>query len=334
MLTKRFGLRILSALTILLLIGVWIKLHVYKTENIGNRKELIIFCAGSLSIPLQEVNKEFQRWVKGTYGYDVEIKLEASGSVMAVRKVVDLGKKADIVAVADYALIPKLMYPDYTSFYILFATNELVIAYTQKSKYASIINSSNWYEILAKPDVKFGFSNPNLDPCGYRSVMAIKPADLYYGKPIFSELIEKHTNIKARNTTIFVPKNVITDNKIVIRDKSVDLLALLESNAIDYAFEYKSVAIQHNLKFVELPDEINLKEFDLKDLYRKVKINLESKNKTIEAKPIIYGVTIPKNAPHKELAELYLQFLLKQGRDIFERNHQEFLAKPIVFGNF
>ncbi|WP_457548491.1 tungstate ABC transporter substrate-binding protein WtpA [Archaeoglobus sp.] len=300
---------------------------------------LTIFHAGSLTIPLQELNEEFESYMK-TKGYEVEIRTEASGSVMAVRKVTDLGRKADIVAVADYTLLPTFMYPKYADFYVAFARNELVLCYTDKSKYADEINGSNWYEILEKNGVKFGFSNPNIDPCGYRSVMAMELAELYYGKPIFHDLIEKHTNIRANGTKIFSPKDVTTDEKVVIRDKSVDLIALLESGSIDYAFEYKSVALQHNLKFVELPDEINLRNPSLKDWYAQVSItvwkmeNGKLVQKEIRAKPIVYGVTIPKNAENREIAEEYLAFLLsKRGREIFKKNHQEFLEKPLGFGN-
>ncbi len=300
---------------------------------------LTIFHAGSLTIPLQELNEEFKKYMK-TKGYEVEIKTEASGSVMAVRKVTDLGKKADIVAVADYTLLPTFMYPKYADFYVAFARNELVLCYTDKSKYADEINSSNWYEILGREGVTFGFSNPNIDPCGYRSVMAMKLADLYYHKPIFSDLIEKHTNIRANGTKVLSPKDITTDGKVVIRDKSVDLIALLESGSIDYAFEYKSVALQHNLRFVEFPDEINLKNPSLKDWYAQVSItvwkmeNGKLVQKEIKAKPIVYGVTIPKNAENREIAEEYLAFLLSdKGREIFAKNHQEFLEKPLGFGN-
>jgi molybdate/tungstate transport system substrate-binding protein len=243
------------------------------TETILKKTTLTIFHAGSLSIPLKDLNEEFKEYMK-VKGYDVEIKLEPSGSVMAVRKVTDLGKKADIVAVADYTLLPTFMYPKYADFYIAFARNELVLCYTDKSKYSDEINGENWYDILSRDDVKFGFSNPNIDPCGYRSVMAMKLAELYYKKPIFHELIEKHTNIKANGTKILTPKDITTDGKVVIRDKSVDLIALLESGSIDYAFEYKSVALQHNLSFVELPDEVNLRNPLLKDWYEQVSITV------------------------------------------------------------
>ena len=309
------------------------------TEATLKKVTLTIFHAGSLTIPLQDLNEEFRKYMK-TKGYDVEIKTEASGSVKAVRKVTDLGMKADIVAVADYTLLSTFMYPQYTDFYIAFARNEFVLCYTDKSKYGDEINSINWYEILSREGVKFGFSNPNIDPCGYRTVMAMKLAELYYNKPIFNELIEKHTNIRANGTKILSPKDITTDGKVVIRDKSVDLIALLESGSIDYAFEYKSVALQHNLKFVELPDEVNLKNFSLKDWYGQVSITVwkmkdgELVQKEIKAKPIVYGVTIPKNAENREIAEEYLAYLLSdKGREVFAKNYQEFLEKPLGFEN-
>ncbi len=295
-----------------------------------------VFHAGSLTIPLRDLNEKFKEYMKGK-GYDVDVETEPSGSVMAVRKVTDLGKRADVVMVADYELLRTFMYPKYAYFYIAFARNELVLCYTDRSKYCDEINGSNWYEILDR-DVKFGFSNPNVDPCGYRSVMAMKLAELYYNKPIF-ELIEKHTNVRANGTMITAPKDITTDGKVVIRDKSVDLVALLESGSIDYAFEYKSVALQHDLKFFELPDEINLGNFSLEDWYEQVSItvwkmeNGRLVKKEIKAKPIVYGVTIPKNAENRYLAEEYLAYLLKEGRDVFVRNHQDFLENPLGFGN-
>lgn len=45
-----------------------------------------------------------------------------------------------------------------------------------------------------------------------------------------------------------------------VRQKAIELVAMVESGTMDYAFEYKSVAVQHGLKYVELPVEINLKD--------------------------------------------------------------------------
>ncbi len=302
---------------------------------LGHQKKketLIVFHAGSLSVPLKDLEPGAKEYLSSR-GYDVTFHFEASGSVMAVRKVTDLHKEADVLAVADYTLLKDMMYPKYADFYIAFATNELVLAYTNRSKYADRITSDNWFEILKSPGVKFGFSNPNMDPCGYRALMAMKLADLYYEKPVFEELVEKNTDIKAEGNRIVVPKDIsITGENLVIRPKSVDLLALLESGSIDYAFEYRSVAVQHHLRYVVLPTKINLKDPSLKSWYGQVSVYLSFKNVTITASPIVYGVTMPKNAPHKELALLFLRYLLTDGRKVFEKDGQNFLPKPLAWG--
>jgi len=296
---------------------------------------LVIFHAGSLSVPLQQLETEFAKYAEENLGIKVKFQDEASGSVMAVRKVTDLHRQADIVAVADYTLIPQMLVPNFTDFYVLFATNQIVIAFTNKSRYAGEINSTNWYEILARPGVRFGFSNPNDDPCGYRSVMVMKLADLYYGKPIFETLVERNTNVYANGTHVYAPKEIqLKTDKVVIRPKETDLVGLVESGAIDYFFIYKSVAEQHHLRYITLPKEINLGDFRMADYYGKVEITLGSTGKTIKAKPIVYGVTVLKNAPHRQLALEFLKFWLgKTGREVFEKNYQDFLSPPIAFGN-
>ncbi len=294
----------------------------------AQKEELVIFHAGSLSKPLADVSKAFDDYM-AKKGIEVKVMREASGSVDAVRKVTDLHRHADIVAVADYSLIPKMMMPKYADFCIGFATNEVVLVYTNSSKYANEINSTNWFKILARKDVKFGFSNPNRDPCGYRALMVMKLADGYYHKPVFERLVENNTNIRVKGEVIYVPPEIRTNGKIVIRPKETDLLGLLESHSIDYAFEYRSLAMQQHLPFVELPKEINLGSPN--ESYN-VTVFLEFKNKSIKAKPIVYGVTIPKNAEHRKLAIEFLKFLLTEGKGIFEKDYQKFLPKPIVIG--
>ncbi|MFA4720248.1 tungstate ABC transporter substrate-binding protein WtpA [Pyrococcus kukulkanii] len=321
------------------ILGVFVSGCIGSTTNeIKDREvKLIIFHAGSLSVPFQQLEREFAEYAEKNLGVKVTFQDEASGSVKAVRKVTDLGRKADIVAVADYTLIPQLMVPNYTDFYVLFATNEIVIAFTDKSKYADemLKNPDRWYEILARKDVKFGFSDPNQDPCGYRSVMVMKLADLYYKKPIFETLVEKTTNIYANGTHIYAPKEIqVKDRRVVIRPKETDLVALVESGSLDYFFIYKSVAEQHNLKYITLPNEINLKDFSKADFYGQVSITLGSTGKTIKAKPIVYGVTVLKDAPNRDLAIEFLKYLLgENGQRVFKENYQDFITPPIAFGN-
>ncbi|WP_457755910.1 tungstate ABC transporter substrate-binding protein WtpA [Thermodesulfatator indicus] len=284
---------------------------------------LKVFHAGSLSVPFAKMEEAFEK----KYPY-IDVQRESSGSVRAVRKVIELHKPCDVVAVADYTLIPKMMFPKYADHVKLFAKNELVLCFTKDSKYANEINSNNWYEILTKPGVKFGFSNPNEDPCGYRTVISIGLASLHYKNPaILENLLGKNTNIKWKKTEdglLFIaPKELkINTEKLIIRPKEVDLVALLESGAIDYLFLYKSVVLQHHLKYIELPEAINLSSIKEKDFYAKSKIRLAN-GKLIKGKPIVYGIAALKTAPHPKEAKLWEDFVTgKEGKEILEKCYQ------------
>ena len=290
--------------------------------NQEDKVKLKVFHAGSLTEPFKELKKAFESKYP-----DVEVQLEAAGSAKTIRKVTELHREADVVASADYALIPKLMYPDYANWTIKFAKNQIVLAYTNSSKYASEINSNNWFEILRRPDVKFGFSNPNDDPCGYRTQMVIQLAELYYNDSrIYDDLVTKNSNLKwEEKNGSFVLRMPNSENinpntsKLMIRSMEMELIYAVDSNEIDYYFIYRSVAQQHGHKFVELPAQVDLSSDKYSDLYKKVKVILAN-GKEVIGKPIVYGVTIPKNAKHKDYAEKFVELILsEEGRKIFEK---------------
>ncbi|HIE08890.1 MAG TPA: tungstate ABC transporter substrate-binding protein WtpA [Armatimonadetes bacterium] len=282
-----------------------------KAKGPKGKVKLIVFHAGSLAVPLREAEREFERRHP-----NVDVVREASGSRAAARKVCDLKRVADVVALADYAVIEDLLMPKYAKWYVVFARNRMVIAYTVHSKYADEIGPENWFEILARPDVRFGRSDPNLDPAGYRTLMVWQLADLYYkrkvkGKSIYEALIS-HPGQR-------------------IRPGSVQLLPLLESLDIDYAFEYQSVAMQHNLRFVKLPPQIDLGDERFADFYRKARVEVTGKEPGKKSvyigTPILYGVTIPTVSRHPELAVEFVKLLVsEEGRKILRRCFQE----PVV----
>ncbi|MEA3226324.1 MAG: substrate-binding domain-containing protein, partial [Planctomycetota bacterium] len=179
----------------------------------------------------------------------------------------------------------------------------------ENSRGADRINNDNWHEILMGNDVTFGRSDPNLDPAGYRTVLAATLAEKFYGKPgLTSQLLTKDVKY--------------------IRPMSADLLALLEVGELDYLFTYRSVAEQRKLDFITLPDQINFKKPELSEFYRRASVRLTGKKKgsfiTHVGEPIVYGVTIPNNAPNPELALAFLSFLLDadKGGAILEQNGQ------------
>ena len=67
---------------------------------------------------------------------------------------------------ADFKVIDKLLVPKHADWNIRFATNQLVLCYTDKSRFAKDVNADNWDEILQKKVVVWGHSDPNRDQCG------------------------------------------------------------------------------------------------------------------------------------------------------------------------
>jgi molybdate/tungstate transport system substrate-binding protein len=304
------------------------------------KTKLVVFEADSLMVPMAQIEKEFEK-----QNPSVDVEMQAHGSIQVIRQVTELGQDVDVVAVADYSLIPMLMYatrmPDgrpYADWYIKPAANTMVLAYTAQSKYNSEITADNWYQVVSRPDVRFGLADPRMDAVGYRTLMLDVLAESYYHHPsILRDMIGGSftspitTSAASGITTISVPELLEpSSNHMYLRGANMQLLALLESNDVDYTFDYKSVVIQHNLKYLELPPEINLGDKAQAASYRSVVVKLDFRRfKTVEpvfeGLPIGYGLTIPNNSRQGQTAQRYLQFILgPDGQRIFQQcNHPE-----------
>jgi len=277
-------------LLLMILLGSVHFLSCNRSSSDGDTVTLHVIHAGSLTLPVHELSKAFM-----AEHPQVRVLSEAWGSKAGARRVIDIENPADVFLSADYMVIENMLIPEHASWYLPFATNELAIVFTKKSRYADKINRNNWIDILMRPEVKYGRSNPDHDPCGVRSVFAIKLAEKKYDKADFAlQMLAKDT-----------------EN---IRPKETDLIALLEVNQVDYIFLYKSIAIQHGFKYLELPDSLSLGNFALNDWYRNVQIE------TLGARPgetitefgeaMVYGLTIPHKSEHKEWAKSFIAFVL------------------------
>jgi molybdate/tungstate transport system substrate-binding protein len=291
----------------------------------SSKETLRIHCATSLLYPLAKVEEDFE----AAYP-NVDLQIEGHGTIQVIRHVTELGQHNDVLFVADYGLIPVMMYntkmPDsdqsYADYYVRFATNRLVLAYTDNSRYADEINEDNWYSILVKPEVTLGLGNPQVASIGYRAITAIQLAENYYDEPtLFHDLITANLDPAINsfsdgdNYTIIVPEvqNPVGD-KLKLRTSEVDLTALLDSGHLDYCLIYVSNALQYGFNYIEFPDEINMGSPEYQSLYETVEVKYEHQRfATISldraGETIYYGVTIPNNAPHKETAEKFVEFL-------------------------
>jgi molybdate/tungstate transport system substrate-binding protein len=265
--------------------------------------EIIVFYASSLSAVLGDAAEAFQK-----DNPQLRLRLEPSGSQVAARKVVELGMRADIVAVADAKLIPKMMIPTHAAWSAIFATNEIVLAHKDHSKFTDQIKAENWVEILGRQGVRLGRADPDTAPLGYQTLMVWQLAEAS-GGPAAAGLLAR---LAAQCT-----KDHVTHDE-------AELLSLLESRAVDYAFLFRSTAEDHHLKILTLPPEINLSRQDLAARYAAASVEVRMQQGQGSARltgaPVTYGLTIPTHAPHAEAATRFLVFFLgDHGRRLLDR---------------
>ena len=302
----------------LILVGIcWLTATLPKLEAQGEPAgPLVVFNAGSLAKPFNDLLKAFQ-----ARHPRVDPAQENSGSLEAARKLTDLGKTPDVLGVADYGIIPKLLIPTHASWYVTFARNSMVLIYTDESLGAQEINGRNWWQVLLRPDVRAGHSDPALDPNGYRTLMVFQLAERFYRQPGLAERLDR----------AFPPK--------YIRPKEADLTALVQAGELDYSWSYASIARTAGLRYVTLPPEVDLSDPSLAEWYSQASVRLPGTSRAgrdsveFRGEPIVYALTIPKEAPHPRNALTFARFVLSPpGQAILKNNGFTLLEKPLVAG--
>lgn len=314
------------------------------------KEAIIIYHAGSLAVPFNELETLFE-----AAHPDVDVLRESMGSNAVMDKAITLIQAGEtppaVIGSADYKLIPGRLYEDgYADWYIAFARNTMVLCYRDGAPGSEAIanGSRTWYDVLRNDAVSYGHSNPDDDPCGYRSLMVVQLAQRYYydnatefgltpdpdAAGLYDALIPGSEHDRGR----------VGGGKEVVRPKEVDLVASIESGDLDYAFEYLSVAVQHGLNFIELDDAVNLGRLGVigdtnityEDFYQEASVEIMTEPgpppvySAQSGAPVVYGVTILKDAPNKELAIKFVALLLStEGQQAMEESGQPSIVPPL-----
>lgn len=317
---------------------------------------LTISHAGSLKVPFEQLKTEFEK-----YHPTVDIVLESGGSAEIISRAIaqeQAGESPpDIIASADYALIPERLYEDgYADWYIAFARNKMVLCYCDDAPGSEDMASGrcSWYDVLRNDAVSYGHSDPDADPCGYRTLLVIQLAQKYYhdeaadfgltsdpnADGLYDVLIPGTEHERGRTGGISEARPGGSEE--IVSKKSVDLIVALETGDLDYAFEYRSVAVQHKLNFIEFDDHINLSKTNMElpgveDFYKEASVEImkmPGPPPTYAAKrgkPIVYGITIPLHAENKDLAVEFIKLLLSEtGRNIVGAESGQPFIEPII----
>jgi molybdate/tungstate transport system substrate-binding protein len=255
----------------------------------GGDRRIVVYNAGSLALPLRAALDSFSA------REHVTVEQENAGSLETARKLTELGKIPDVVAVADYEVIPLLLIPSNATWYAKFARNRMVLAYEDRSRGASEIDTNNWWQIVTRPGVQVGRADPSLDPNGYRTLLVWQLAERFYQQP----------GLGRKLLAASPPRNV--------RPKEADLVGLLQAGEFDYIWSYESIAQGVGAKYVTLPREIDLSAPEDSAAYAVASVRVAGKTPrdsvTMRGQPIVYAFTIPTRAPHPEIAAKFAEYL-------------------------
>jgi molybdate/tungstate transport system substrate-binding protein len=190
------------------------------------------------------------------------------------------------------------------------ARTEMVIAYSPKSPFARLLSKANqsgaepWWRILESPGLRFGRTDPNIDPQGLNIIFTMKLAETYYHQPnLTNKILGPLVN----------PRQIFQEAQVMAR---------LQAGQLDASSAYKAQPAALELPFVDLPRQINLGDASLENEYRKATVNLNGK--ILHPSPLVFYATVLRDAPHFELANRFLNWL--QGPDaraIFARYHYD-----------
>ncbi|MEO7963881.1 MAG: extracellular solute-binding protein [Gemmatimonadaceae bacterium] len=275
---------------------------------------LVVMNAAAATLPLRAVLDSF------TARTGIRYEQEPGASLEVARRITEAGRRPDVVLLADPQVFPALLMPRFTSWYALMGRNRIVLAYTEKSRGAGEITADNWRRIILEPAIETGRADPNLDPSGYRTLLVFQLAERFYQEPgLAQRLLE---GAPTRN----------------VRPREADQVALLQAHELDYIWTYENLARNHGLRYVKLPNEVDLGTPADSATYATATTRVLGKRPgdtlTMRGAPILFAVSVLDSAAHRDHGERFVRFLTSvEGRAILRAAHFDALDAPIVAGS-
>jgi molybdate/tungstate transport system substrate-binding protein len=312
---KRVVMILLTLLTLSLTIGIWFLVEIDIPKL--NRGKVFIMYAGSLIKTFEStVGPSFQK--ETGYGYIGE----GRGSLQIANMIIDGQRRPDIFISAGTIPILKLIdhNPAFANWIVKFASAEIVIAYTSNTSFFNCLekarkNQLPWYEVLSNKHLRFGRTDPELDPKGYYIIIASKLANLYYN----DQKIKDRILGEDRDPDQIFPEET--------------LKTALESGQIDAVAAYKHEAVARGLPYITLPQEINLSNVSFSNFYRQASYTLRD-GKTIYGEPIFFSHTILNTSRNIDGSLAFVKFLLSENGQLLLKNNGLNPMKARIEGDF
>jgi molybdate/tungstate transport system substrate-binding protein len=285
---------------------VWLALHSMPAFGADQPRVSVLY-AGSLATVME--NGVGPAFVKAT-GYRYQG--EAQGSLGAAQMIRDHLRTPDVFISSDPLVNLQVLMGSQNGnavkWFIVLASSQLVLAYSPQSKFVSkfldaAADRIPWYEVLLTPGLRFGRGDPSIDPKGYRTLFLFGLAGKYYEREEIPKLLGDPMN----------PSQAFPE---------IVLLARVESGQLAAGVFYKHEILAHRLPYLELPPEINLGDPHFSEFYAQESYTTATRQRILGA-PILFTITVPEAARHREPALDFVRFALTS----------EDLLRQFGFGN-
>ncbi len=218
--------------------------------------------------------------------------------------------------------------PKFTTWSVGFATNPLVVAYSPQSPFAPQLEAiadgqrplSDLFFLMTRKGFHLGRTDPRTDPQGQAFIIMLKLAAKKYNLP--AGTVDK----------IIGPVN---NPKQIFAETALD--SRLEAGQLDACSAFLPQAVQRNLKYIKLPDEINLGNPAMNSSYAAQSVTVHMKNgetTTIKGANLVLYVTTIGDTPNQKAGVAFVKYLLSPaGKAIYLQSGYKWLRKPVVAGD-
>jgi molybdate/tungstate transport system substrate-binding protein len=205
----------------------------------------------------------------------------------------------DVVEFADPAVNTTLMGAangNYVSWYLTYATSQLVIGFDPKSKLAKEFvqvqqKKLPFYKALQQKGLRIGRTDPNIDPKGYRAIW-------------MANLTQKVYHLKGFEQKLF---GAIENASQVFPEQT--LVARMLTGQVNAGVFYLSEVKDLGIPYIKLPAQVNLGSTKYAKQYATQHFTTTA-GQTITGAPIQYTITIPSTVKNEAGAEAFVEFVL------------------------
>ncbi|WP_159435699.1 substrate-binding domain-containing protein [Halobaculum gomorrense] len=212
-----------------------------------------VLAAGSLA-------RVFDERLRPLAGDGVDLDLEFHGSAACARLVREGLRDPDVLVLADPALFEGI-----AERYTAVATNELVVAHAGDTVGGRAVARAEFpLDPVLERELRWGRTDPDADPLGYRTLFALRLAERARGRPYPEALASSRLFPEA------------------------ELLAVFEAGALDAAVVYRNMALDHGVSHRVLPASVNLGSPARAEAYARETYELPD-GTVVRGSPIRYG---------------------------------------------